>query len=99
MRDNVSVTIPGIIAKTDDQRAPGDLGLLAPWFNVMRSLRDAALTASRPSAGNYCHAVLTVHVVVDESGEPLHNTRPRFVRLEPRAKGEAFEALIAELTE
>lgn len=88
--NNVSASIPGVVISMDDTPVPGDYGLLRPWFNLVRSLRSCANVGA--------HAVLTVHIVVDELGRPVHNTRPRVTRLEPKAQGGALEALLDELT-
>lgn len=90
--NNTSASIPGVVISMDDQAIPGDYRLLRPWFNLVRSLRSC-------SANVGSHAIVTVHVVVDELGRPTHNTRPRITRLEPKAQGEALEALLDSLTE
>jgi hypothetical protein len=86
---NASVSGPGIVIAMDDVPLPGDYLLLCPWFNLIRSLRSVACTGS--------HAIISVHVVVDENGKPVHNTRPEATRIEPKANGEALERLLKTL--
>jgi hypothetical protein len=84
-----NTTAPGVIITLDNVPIPGDYLLLRPWFNLVRSLRSVACTGS--------HAVITVHVVVDEGGKPVHNTKPEATRIEPKANGEALEKLLRAL--
>jgi len=72
--------------KTQD----AEIGLLRPWFPLIRRLRKEAKT------GN-AHAILTVKVLVNERGEPIQWTAPERVQLEPRAGGESLEALMKHL--
>ena len=62
-----------------------------PWLPVLERLRLAA--------GFNSHKVLTIAIVVDRDGKPIHWTKPRVTLLEPKGlAGDAFERLIAALT-
>jgi len=64
---------------------------------IVKTLQDTAKRATRTASGT-THAVLTVHIVVDRQGKPIHNSCPKFTRLEPRGDGDALERLLEALT-
>ena len=84
-------TAPGIVVSADDM-------LIVPyhWMRVVRSLQAAAKSATKTASGR-THAVITLHLVVNHNGEPIHWLKPRFGRLEPRSGGQALELLLETL--
>ena len=71
---------------------PRDLHALKPWLNVVRRLRSMAL-----DSGTY--SVVSIAVLVDDTGKPIVWTEPKARRLEPRANGQAVGTLVCALGE
>ena len=85
LKDNVNTTldtIGGIEPHYESDEGPG-------WAPLVRRL-----TAAGKSKGL---SVLTVHVMVDEHGNPLHWTKPSVCHVEPKARGKGLEALLRAL--
>lgn len=70
--------------------SPGDLEILRPWFNFVRRLRLAAKDGGTMG-------VLSIRLVVDENGMPLHWTEPVRTAIEPRAGNEQLARLLDSL--
>jgi hypothetical protein len=87
---NQTVSVPGVQVTTQDFLVPYS------WRCILSTLQDTARRATRTASGT-THAVLTVHIVVDKQGSPIHNTKPKFTRIEPRGSGDALEALLEAL--
>jgi len=60
------------------------------WFNVIRRLQNVA------KQSNQRLGILTVHVLVDEHGDPVSWTEPRVVSLEPKSKSAQALELLTE---
>jgi len=59
--------------------------LKACWFNVIRRLQAAV-------ASNRGFAIISIQIVVNETGEPVFWTEPGMVKLEPQGRGAHFLA-------
>lgn len=79
-RDQITTTIGGIEPHYESDEGPG-------WAPLVRRL-----TAAGKSQGL---SVLTVRVIVDERGQPLHWTKPSVQHIEPKARGDALLRALA----
>ena len=70
---------------------PGYDAALRPWLPLVHRLQGAGKSQGL--------SVMTVHIIVDERGYPLHWGAPRVTPIEPKARGEALDALLAGLAE
>jgi len=84
-----TTTIPGVTPVYTTK--PRDLAALGRWLDVARRLRSVASTGT-------CSAIRIV-IITDCYGMPIHWTEPKVMKIEPRADGEAFEALLSALAE
>jgi hypothetical protein len=77
-----------------DNGIPGDLDILLPWLNVIRRMRQKAMSAGGP-------AIVKMVVIVDEDGQPIEPwAEPRVVKLEPRVTAaEGITRLVEMLAE
>ena len=64
---------------------------LRPWLPLVHRLQGAGKSQGL--------SVMTVHVIVDERGAPLHWGAPRVTHIEPKARAEALDALLKALAE
>lgn len=72
-------------------KTPGDYNYLVPWFKVIRAIRSKATTGGV--------AVVTLRVVVDESGTPLLWDAVEVNRLYPSSKAvDIISQLLEKLT-
>lgn len=88
MDDNVSTTIP---IQANYGANPDYWDALKPWLPLVHRLQDAGKSRG--------HSVVTVHIVVDEFGRPLHWGKPKIVHIEPLSRGEALDELLQTLAE
>ena len=70
---------------------PGYDAALKPWLALVHRLQGAGKSQGL--------SVMTIHIIVDERGYPLHWGTPRVTHIEPKAKGEALDVLLAALVE
>jgi len=68
---------------------PGYDAALRPWLPLVHRLQGAGKSQGL--------SVMTIHIIVDERGYPLHWSEPKLARIEPKARGEALDALLAAL--
>ena len=72
-------------------RVPADFAEILKWASVVRRL----ISVSR--SGGY--AVLSIKVVVDQDGTPIHWAEPTMTKLEPKRESvEVITELLAHLT-
>ena len=64
---------------------------LRPWLPLVHRLQGAGKSRGL--------SVMTVHIIVDERGHPLHWSAPRVMHIEPKDRAEALDALLAGLAE
>jgi len=81
--DTITTTIGGIEPHYESDEGPG-------WAPLVRRLT---------AAGKGHLSVMTVRIIVDENGSPLHWTSPSVCHVEPKARGEKLEALLQALAE
>ena len=70
---------------------PGYDAALKPWLPLVHRMQGAGKSQGL--------SVMTVNIIVDERGYPLHWGAPRVTPIEPKARGEALDALLAGLAE
>ncbi len=81
---------------TDETRT-ASIGGITPVYQEDQGPGWAPLVRRLSSAARGRMSVLTVRVIVDEHGNPLHWTSPSVCHVEPRARGESFDALLRAL--
>ena len=70
---------------------PGYDAALRPWLPLVHRLQGAGKSQGL--------SVMTVHIIVDEFGCPLYWGKPKVTHVEPKARREALDALLATLAE
>ena len=78
MTNNTTATIPGATPAYPANPGYGDA--LRPWLPLVHRLQGAGKSGG--------HSVVTVHIVVDEFGKPIHWTEPEVTHIEPCARAE-----------
>jgi len=86
--DNTTCTVSD--AKVNYVTPGYDAGV-RPWLPLVHRLQGAGKSRGL--------SVMTVHIIVDERGYPLHWGAPRVTHIEPKDKSEALDALLAGLAE
>ena len=88
MDDNTTCTVSD--AKVNYVNA-GYHDALKPWLPLVHRMQGAGKSQGL--------SVMTVHIIVDERGCPLHWGAPQVTPIEPKAKGEALDSLLRALVE
>ena len=88
MDKNTTCTVSDINVKYTN---PGYDAALRPWLPLVHRMQGAGKSQGL--------SVMTIHIIVDERGCPLHWTEPQVTHVEPKARGEALNALLAGLVE
>lgn len=69
-------------------RVPADFAELLKWANVIRRM----ISVSR--SGGY--GIITIRVIVDANGTPIHYATPVLTKLEPKAESADVLAVLLE---
>ena len=86
MDKNTTCTVSDINVKYTN---PGYDDALRPWLPLVHRLQGAGKSRGL--------SVMTIHIIVDERGCPLHWTEPQVTHVEPKAQGKALDELLATL--
>lgn len=86
MDDNTTCTVSS--AKVNYVN-PGYDAALRPWLPLVHRMQGAGKSQGL--------SVMTIHIIVDERGYPLHWSEPKVLHVEPKARGKALDELLTTL--
>lgn len=86
MDDNTTCTVSH--AKVNYVNSGYDAAL-RPWLPLVHRMQGAGKSQGL--------SVMTIHIIVDERGYPLHWSEPKVLHVEPKARSQALDELLATL--